>query len=1040
MKSILWKIAKYTGISLGGILLLLFLLPILFPGTIAEQIKTWTNQSIEGELNFSKVRLSFFRHFPALTLTLHDFSLTGAAPFANDTLIAGEALSFGIDLASVFGDSIEVRQFFVDKAFINIQVDKQGNANYNVYKGGNSETTADSSTARLNIERILINNSRLVYNDRSVPMLLKADGFRYEGRGDLANSQFDLQSRLHAEQFDFVYDSTIYLKRRHVEADLLTGINTASLEFRFSKNNLLIGKLPVDFTGSMAILKDGYDIDLNVVSGTTDFGNIFSALPPEYDDWFAETTFRGESQIKVTMKGSYRAADGLAPDLSVELKVNDGMIDHNKAPAPLQNFWTHAALSIPGLDPDKIQLSVFNLQFQLNGAPTTASLIFKNQDQPYLKFDLKSNLDLTLLDRALGLSALDLRGRLQLNAWVNGYYRSGQNPDNFRPEIITLSIPRFNLEAGITDGYFKDAALPLAVEQVQAQIQLGCVTGKLEDIAVAISGLNAAIGSGRLAGNLAVKGLEKRTLQADLNANLRLEDLARAIPMDGYVLGGELHANLKANGPFDLEKKQFPAAENTLKLKNGRIQTPYYPHPVEQLQLAIQLDCKTGNYRDLAIQLKPVSFVFEEKPFALNAVFQNPKNLRYDITAKGTLDLGKIYQVFAITGYDITGLLQANLDLHGTQADALAGRYQKLRNSGTLRVENLELRSNDYPFPFFIPDGTLRFEQDKAWLKNTLLRYRQNAFTLNGYAENFIGHSLQGSVLKGKLSVRCPRLLVDDFMVFASPAEASPAEALAKAGSATPSAPGVVLLPTDMDLSLEAAIQKIIYGQTTFENFSGQLALQNGKLALRQTQIGIAGATVRLEADYAPVNLRKATFGFSLKADSFDVKRAYREVPMFREMASSAEKAEGLVSVDYQLQGRLNDKMEPVYPSIKGQGVLKLERVKVRGLKLFGAVSRATGRDSINNPDLKAVVMKSTIANNIITIERTKMKVFGFRPRIEGQTSLDGRLNLRFRLGLPPFGILGIPMTITGTSDHPVVTIRKGKEEDELEEVEDEEQ
>ncbi|MBK8968038.1 MAG: AsmA family protein [Lewinellaceae bacterium] len=1031
MKTILWKIAKYTGATFASILLLLFLLPILFPGTIAEQIKTWTNQSIEGEINFSKVRLSFFRHFPTLTLTLFDFSLTGAAPFANDTLIAGEALSFGIDLASVFSDSIEVKQFFVDNAFINVQVDEQGNANYNVYKGGNAETTADTSTARLNIERILINNSRLVYHDRSVPMLLKADGFRYEGRGDLASSQFDLQSHLQAEKFDFAFDNTTYIDRRNVQAELITGINTASLEFKFSKNNLLIGKLPVDFTGAMAILKDGYDIDLDVVSGTTDFGNIFSALPPEYDDWFAQTTFQGQSQIKIAMKGSYRAATGEAPDLSVRLWVHDGLIDHNKAPAPFRNFWVNSTISIPGLNPDSLSLAIDTLQFKLNGAPTSATFFLKGLDQPYIKADLNSNIDLTLLDRALGLPSYDLRGQLQLKASVDGYYRTGQNPDNFRPDTITLSIPRFSLEAGITDGYFKDAALPLAVEQVRGQIKTACSTGKWQDISLAISNFNAAIGSGQLAGNLTVQGLKKSKVQADLNANLRLEDLTRAIPLDSFALAGTLDVQLQAEGRLDAEKRQFPAAAGTLQLKNGRIQTPYYPRPIEQLNINATVDCKSGNYRDLKIQLEPVSFIFEEKPFALNAVLQNPDNLRYDITAKGTLDLGKIYKVFAVTGYDLTGLLQANLDLHGTQADAQAGRYQKLRNSGTLRVQNLELRSQDYPYPFFVPDGTLRFEQDKAWLKNAVFRYRQNVFTLNGYAENFIGHSLQGSVLKGKLSVACPRLVVDDFMVFAGAPEAAPA---------APAAPGVVLLPTDMDLSLDAAVQKIIYGQTAFENFRGQLALQQGKLLLQQTQIGIAGATVRMEADYTPVNLRKAIFGFSLKADSFDVKRAYREVPMFREMAGSAEKAEGLVSLEYQLQGRLNDRMEPVYPSVKGQGVLKLEQVKVNGLKLFGAVSKATGRDSINNPELKAVVIKSAVANNIITIERTKMKVFGFRPRIEGQTSLDGRLNLRFRLGLPPLGILGIPMTITGTSDNPEVTIRKGKEADELEEEVDVEQ
>jgi AsmA protein len=76
----------------------------------------------------------------------------------------------------------------------------------------------------------------------------------------------------------------------------------------------------------------------------------------------------------------------------------------------------------------------------------------------------------------------------------------------------------------------------------------------------------------------------------------------------------------------------------------------------------------------------------------------------------------------------------------------------------------------------------------------------------------------------------------------------------------------------------------------------------------------------------------------------------------------------------------------------------------------------------------------------VITIERTKMKVFGFRPRFEGQLSLDGRLNPRFRLGLPPFGIIGVPMTNTGTSEAPRVRLRRGKATDELEKETDEEE
>ncbi|OWP83244.1 hypothetical protein BWK59_11550 [Flavobacterium davisii] len=56
-------------------------------------------------------------------------------------------------------------------------------------------------------------------------------------------------------------------------------------------------------------------------------------------------------------------------------------------------------------------------------------------------------------------------------------------------------------------------------------------------------------------------------------------------------------------------------------------------------------------------------------------------------------------------------------------------------------------------------------------------------------------------------------------------------------------------------------------------------------------------------------------------------------------------------------------------------------------------------------------------------IDRFKFKIAGFRPRIEGTTSLDGKLALKMRLGLPPMGIIGIPLKIEGTKDKPKVRL-----------------
>ena len=158
---------------------------------------------------------------------------------------------------------------------------------------------------------------------------------------------------------------------------------------------------------------------------------------------------------------------------------------------------------------------------------------------------------------------------------------------------------------------------------------------------------------------------------------------------------------------------------------------------------------------------------------------------------------------------------------------------------------------------------------------------------------------------------------------------------------------------------------------------------------------------------------------------------------MFREMASAAENAEGIISLDYKVAGKLNNEMMPIYPSIIGGGTLSVKNVKMKGFKMFSAVSKKTGKDGIKNPDVSNVAIKSTIKNNIITIERFKFKVAGFRPRIEGTTSFDGRLNIKMRLGLPPLGIIGIPLSVTGTKDNPKVKL--GRKTEDLEETEYEE-
>lgn len=125
--------------------------------------------------------------------------------------------------------------------------------------------------------------------------------------------------------------------------------------------------------------------------------------------------------------------------------------------------------------------------------------------------------------------------------------------------------------------------------------------------------------------------------------------------------------------------------------------------------------------------------------------------------------------------------------------------------------------------------------------------------------------------------------------------------------------------------------------------------------------------------------------------------------------------------------------MSPVMKTLKGAGTLSLDKIQFKGFKLMNNIAAKTSSSELKDASVSKVQIKSRIENNIMTIERTKMRIAGFRPRFEGQVGLDGRLNVGFRLGLPPLGIIGIPIKVTGTQENPIIKLGRQSKEDNLE-------
>jgi AsmA protein len=241
---------------------------------------------------------------------------------------------------------------------------------------------------------------------------------------------------------------------------------------------------------------------------------------------------------------------------------------------------------------------------------------------------------------------------------------------------------------------------------------------------------------------------------------------------------------------------------------------------------------------------------------------------------------------------------------------------------------------------------------------------------------------------------------------------------------------GVLQVPSNINFKLNADIDTLRHFKLDITKLRGQITISEGGFLFNDTQMDMVGGKATMKGFYKPEGNDKALFNYNLQGQNLNVTRAYEEIELFNDLVPAAANADGVISLDYEIRGTLDQQMSPVLPSLEGGGTLSVHDVQFKNYKLFGTVSEETRLNALKDPKMKEITVHSTIDDNILELERFKFKVHPFRLRMEGETTLDGDMDLQMRLGLPPFGLIGIPIKITGTSDS--LKIKMGRREKDL--------
>ena len=483
-------------------------------------------------------------------------------------------------------------------------------------------------------------------------------------------------------------------------------------------------------------------------------------------------------------------------------------------------------------------------------------------------------------------------------------------------------------------------------------------------------------------------------------------------------------ASLTAFAKGTLTQEQMPQFEVALNVENAMFRYPSLPAGVDGINISATVKNPGGNIDATEVTINPFDFTLAGNPFSLKAIVKTPtSDPDLQATAKGTLDLGKIKDVYPLEDMSLNGTIQADMNLAGKLSYIEKEQYDQMKAEGSIRLNGMRLNMKDLP-TVDIQRSTFSFSPRYLQLSETTVNIGNNDVTLDSRFENYLGYALKGSTLKGSLNISSNHLNLNDFM--STDTTAVQAQATADT-TATTSSTGAIRIPENLDFNMQANLKEVLFDKMKLENVNGTLLVKNGTIDMRNLSFNTMGGSITANGAYSAPKASQPHLnaGFDMKNIGFA--QAYQELGLVQQLAPIFKGLKGNFSGNLQIDTPLDENMSPVMKKVQGSGNLSTKDLSLSGVKFIDQVADIVKRPSMKEIEVKDLNLGFEIKDGRVNTQPFDLKLGDYTMNLSGSTGLDQTIDYTGKITLPSGGIgsaLGtVDMTIGGTFTSPKVGI-----------------
>ncbi|MDR1129536.1 MAG: hypothetical protein LBK96_00960, partial [Prevotellaceae bacterium] len=445
--------------------------------------------------------------------------------------------------------------------------------------------------------------------------------------------------------------------------------------------------------------------------------------------------------------------------------------------------------------------------------------------------------------------------------------------------------------------------------------------------------------------------------------------------------------------------KSMPQIWGELKVEDGYLKYAQLPKSIENINIDTKLLFDGNNDANTNIDVNRFHLEIGGNPFDISTNVRTPMtDASIKALIKGKLDFESIKDALPLEGIDLKGILTANIDFAGRMSHIEKEEYDRLNLAGNLSLQNFTAVTEDIPMPIDIAKADLEFTPKYVNLKQFDVKIGESDIKASGRLENFLNYAMKDEVLKGNLQLSSNYLNCNQIM--------SAAEDTVSAAGTDESALSVIVLPSNVDFSINASIGKILYDNLNLTNAQGTVTVKDHTLYINNLSSGFAGGQIQLSGKYLAENTSSALANLDMKLHNIQVKDLVSSFGMFEKVLPILKDVDGKVSFDFNFSDKFDQNLSPILLALNAVGNIRADSLKLLNQETLNKITALVGLKETSNM-LKNVNANFSVNDGKIGIHPFPISIGSTDLMLGGEYGLDQSLGMQVDLKIPAAKVTG---------------------------------